>query len=123
MKFKTFDQLKAHAETMEQTEAFHVGPRHTNHQRAVYQIGMVQILIDTRFPHNIFKHSQEWYWTGDYMTTAEAERDAVKYNARVEDAYYTDYDEKQLMFDALDDLLRWVFDHKKDELEMEMATE
>jgi hypothetical protein len=121
MKFKTLDQLKAYAEDMEQTEALHVGPSYCNHQRAVYQIGLIQILIDTVFPHNWFKPSQEWYWTGHYMTEEQANQYASKYNARVEDAYYTDIDEKQLMFDDLNDLLAWVFDHKRDELEKEMA--
>lgn len=118
MKFKTLEDLKEYAETMEQTEAFHVGPSHSNHQRAVYQIGTVQILIDTVLPYNWFKPSQEWYWTGDYMSPEQAELFAPKYNARVEDAYYSEIGEKQLMFDELDDLLRWVFDHHKDRLEV-----
>lgn len=120
MKFETFEQLKDYAENMEQTEAMQVGPMHCNHQRAVYQIGLVQILIDTRFSHNWFKPSEEWYWTGDYMTKEQAEMIAPKYNARVVDAYYSDHDEMQLMFDDLDDLLHWVFDTQRDKLETEL---
>ena len=114
--FKTLKELKTYAETMEQTKVYHVGPSHANHQRAVYQIGQIQILIDTVFPHNFFKPSQEWYWTGHYMSQTQAEKFAKKYNARIEDAYYSDYDEKQLMFDNLDDLLHWIWDNRKEEL-------
>lgn len=121
MKFETLDQLIEYAEDMEQTEAHHVGPAHCNHQRAVYQVGLIQILIDTVFPYNVFKPSREWYWTGDSMSKEQAEEYAPKYNARVEEAYYTDHDEMQLMFDDLNDLLRWVFDNKKEELEHEMV--
>ena len=117
MKFKTLADLKEYADDMEQTEAMYVGPAHCNHQRAVYQIGFVQILIDTRFPHNWFKESEEWYWTGDYMSEEQAQAYAKKYNARIEDAYYSDLNEKQLIFDDIHDLLRWVFDNRKAELE------
>lgn len=123
MKFESFEALKSHVETMEQTEAFHVGPSHSNHQRAVYQIGLVQILIDTVFPYNWFKDSQEWYWTGDYMSPEQAEEFADKYNARVTDAYYSDHNEKQLLFDDIDDLLRWVWDNQKDKLEADTGVE
>jgi len=103
MKFKTLDDLKTYAETMESTKTWQVGPGFRNHSRAVYQIGFVQILIDTLFPHNIFKDSKEWYWTGDGFTKEQAETYAKKYNARVEEAYYSDdeNDEYQLMFDSL----------------------
>ena len=114
--FKTFEKLKSYSETMEQTEAYIVGPSHQGHQRAVYQIGVAQILIDTVFPYNPFKPSEEWYWTGDYMTEAEAQAFAEKYNARVVDAYYSDTNEKQLMFDELDDLLRWLWDNKREQI-------
>ena len=123
MKFHTIDQLIEYAEDMEQTESFIVGPSHTNHQRAVYMIGGVQILIDTRLPHNWLKPSEEWYWTGDYMSEDQASNFASKYNARVEDAYYSDHNEKQLMFDELNDLLRWVFEHRKTELERDVHAE
>ena len=119
MKFDTIEQLKAYAETMPVEETHHVGARHTNHQRAVYQIGIVQILIDTVLPYNVFKPSEEWYWTGDNMPKEQAETFAKKYNARVEEAYYSDdYDnpEYQLMFDKLDDLLQWIFDHRNNEI-------
>ena len=118
MKFETLEQLKSYAETMEQTEAYNVGPSWSNHQRAVYQIGLVQILIDTVLPHNWFKPSQEWYWTGDNMSESQANDYAKKYNARVEEAYYSD-DEYQLMFDDLNDLLAWVFDNRKKDLTIE----
>lgn len=117
MKFNTLDDLKAHAENMEQTEAWHVGARHTNHQRAVYQIGLVQILVDTVLPYNWTKPSMEWYWTGDYMSQEQAELVAPQYNARIEDAYYSDNNEKQLMFDDMNDLLRWVFENQRERLE------
>ena len=84
---------------------------------AVFQIGHVQILMDTVIPYNWFKDIRNWYWTGDYMTLQEAEKFASEYNARVEDAYYSDHDEKQLMFDDIDDLLRWVFENQKERLE------
>ena len=117
MQFESIDQLKEHFETLEQTEAWHVGPSHANHQRACYNIGTVQVLIDTVLPYNWFKPSQEWYWTGDYMSLQEAEKFASEYNARVEDAYYSDLDEKQLLFDDINDLLRWVFENHKERLE------
>ena len=121
MIFKTLDELKAYAENMEQTEAMVVGPSHSGHQRAVFQIGLVQILIDTVLPYNIFKKCSEWYWTGDYMSQEQAETYALKYNARVEDAYYSDHDEKQLMFDDLNDLLAWVYANKRNELEKDLT--
>jgi len=124
MKFKTIEQLIEFAETMEVTETWDVGARHTNHSRAVYQIGLVQILIDTVFPHNVFKPSLEWYWTGDNMTKEQAETFAKKYNARVEEAYYSEDDsdeEWQLMFDKLNDLLQWAFDNKLKELNKDLT--
>ena len=119
MKFDTLDQLKAYAETMPVEKTYQVGASHTNHSRAVYQIGIVQILIDTVLPYNVFKPSEEWYWTGDNMPKEQAETFAKKYNARVEEAYYSDdYDnpEYQLMFDKLNDLLQWIFDHRNNEI-------
>ena len=116
MNFKSFDELKSHAETMPVQKTYQVGAWHSNHSRAVYQIGLIQILIDTVFPYNFLKPSQEWYWTGHNMTDDEAQKYAKKYNATVEDAYYSDHDEKQIMFSKLDDLLQWVWDTKKDEL-------
>ena len=120
MKFATALDLITYAETMQQQEAYDVGPMYTNHQRAVYQIGLVQILIDTVMPHNVFKPSSEWYWTGDSMTKNQADDYANKYNARVEEAYYSNnYDnpDYQLLFDKIDDLLTWVFDNRHKELE------
>jgi len=117
--FNTFEELKTYTENMEQTKAYNVGPYYTNHQRAVYQIGLIQILIDTVFPHNIFKPTKEWYWTGDDMSKEQAESFAHKYNARVEDSYYSEIEEKQLIFDNLDDLLHWIWDNKRKELNYE----
>lgn len=119
MKFKTLDQLKTYAKDMEQTEAFIVGPGHAGHQRAVYQIGLVQILIDTRLPHNFMKPSEEWYWTGDNMSRYAADGYAKDYNAEVVEAYYSD-NEYMLIFNKLDDLLAWVFDNRNGELNHEV---
>jgi len=110
MKFKTLNELKQYAETMEQTESWQVGASYTNHQRAVYIIGTIQILIDTVMPYNWMKPTREWYWTGDSMAKEQALNFAARYNARAEEAYYTDCDEYQLIFDNLNDLLEWVFD-------------
>ena len=117
MKFETLDQLKEHAENMEQTESHMVGPSWTNHQRAVYMIGTLQILIDTRLPHNWLKPSEEWYWTGDNMSRYAADGYADDYNAEVVEAYYSD-DEFMLIFDKLNDLLAWAFDNRKKELDI-----
>ena len=121
MQFKTIEQLKTFAEDMETTEQWQVGPMHTNHQRAVYQVGLVQILIDTRLPHNVFKPSEEWYWTGENMPKTLANKYAKQYNARVEEAYYSE-NEFMLMFDKLDDLLQWIFDNKNKEINTEIKT-
>jgi hypothetical protein len=116
MKFETIEQLKAYAETMPVEKTLAVGPFWANHSRAVYQIGLVQILIDTIFPHNVFKDSNEWYWTGDNMSKEQAQTYAKKYNAKVEEAYYQDdYDkdtEYQIIFNEMNDLLQWIFDTK-----------
>lgn len=119
MKFNTIDQLKEFAKTMPVEKTYQVGAGHHNHSRAVYQIGAVQILIDTMFPHNVFKPTQEWYWTGDGFSKAQAELYAKQYNAKVEEAYYSDDEnnEYQLIFDDLNNLLQWVFDNRKKDLE------
>jgi len=118
MKFENLDQLIKYANTMEVVKTYEVGPLHANHSRAVYQIGAIQILIDTVFPRNWTKDSQEWYWTGHNMTKELADTYAKKYNANVEEAYYSD-NEYQLIFHDLNDLLAWVFDNMKYELEIE----
>ena len=121
MKFQSLDELISFFQTMPVQKTWQVGMTYQNHSRAVYQIGLVQILIDTVFPYNVFKPSEEWYWTGDGMTKAEAKRFAKQYNAIVEESYYpTDKkDEYQLLFDKLNDLLHWLFDNRKKELEIE----
>jgi len=123
MKFDTIEQLISYAENMEQTESYQVGPGYTNHQRAVYMIGTLQILIDTRLPHNFFKPSEEWYWTGHDFSKEQAELLAEKYNARVEETFYPEDNgaDWQIMFDDLNDLLRWAFETKKADLEAEVA--
>ena len=117
MTFKTIDELKTYAETMTCEETLQVGMRCSNHSRAVYMVGEVMILIDTVLPYNWFKPSQEWYWTGDNFPKAQAEEYAKKYDADATEAFYSD-DEYMLTFDKLDNLLQWVFDHRKAQLEV-----
>ncbi len=118
MKFESLDQLIKYAETMEVVKTYNVGSSHSGHSRAVYQIGAIQILIDTIFPYNWMEESKEWYWTGHNMTKALANTYAKKYNAIVEEAYYNE-NEYLLLFKDLNDLLAWAFDNMKYELEID----
>lgn len=119
MKFKSFEDFKQFAEEKDFSQTLPVGSGH-DHSRAFLQIGTVQILIDTVVPYNWYKPTREWYWTGEGFPSKVASELAVKYNAVVEDAYYAeDEDEKQLIFDSWDNILKYVWETRKDELEVE----
>jgi len=125
MKFKSVEQLKEYFNTLDKENEYQVGPICAHQSRAVWQIGNAQIIIDYVVPYNWFKPSREWCWTNYSMTTKQAEADAIKYNARVEEEYYPEdgVDSMQLMFDESDDLLQWLFDNKLSDLEMELEKE
>ena len=124
MKFKSVEDLKAYFFTLECGKPMQVGASHTNHERAVFLIGCAQILMDTILPYNWLKESSQWYWTGDGMPLKKAEADAVKYNATIEEAYYSDDEnERILLFKEIDDILQWLIDNRKKDLEFEADKE
>jgi len=116
MKFNTVNEVKAY---FEQIECKTMPVRH-DHERAVFLIGCAQILMDTIIPYNWFKSTTQWFWTGDGMPKETAEVQAVKYNATVEEAFYSeDENERILLFKDIDGVLQWLFDHRKADLEFD----
>jgi len=116
--FQSVEELTEYFNTLDKVAEYQVGPICAHQSRAIYQIGNAQILMDQVVPYNWFKSTRIWYWTNYSMTTKQAEADAIKYNARVEEEYYPEdgVDSKQLIFDDCDDLLQWLFDNKLSDL-------
>lgn len=99
-------------------KTYQVGPSWSNHERAIWTVGTVSVLMDTVLPYNWFLPSKCWYWTGHNMPLEQAKKDAVKYGANVEEAYYCDEDnlEYMLFFSTLEGCCGWICDNVPQEL-------